>query len=42
MKKEERTLKVKGKDGGAIEKTDSRAPYFLSQEQGEQVGGKKK
>lgn len=37
--KRERTLKGKGEDGGAIEKTDSYAPYFLSQEQGEQEGG---
>lgn len=40
MKKEERTLKGKGEDGGEIEKTDNRAPYFLSQKQGEQGGEK--
>lgn len=39
--KRERTLKGKAKDGGAIEKTDSHAPYFLSQEQSEKEWGKK-
>lgn len=37
--KKERTLKGKKEDGRAIEKTDSHAPYFLSQEQGEGGGG---
>lgn len=39
--KRERTLKGKGEDGRAIEKTDSPAPYFLSQELGEQEEGEK-
>lgn len=39
-KREEDIQRYKGDDGGAIEKTDSHAPHFPSQEQGEQEGEK--
>lgn len=43
MKKGRGHSKVRERTGGAIEKTDSHAPYFLSQERAEQEeGGKKK
>lgn len=42
MKKGRGHSKVRERTGGAIEKTDSHAPYFLSQERGEQEEGGEK